>query len=286
MSSSSSFAFDPQKISPRQASASRTSLKTKYLITYNLVSAALWLVVLHKTLSTSLVQAKPSELYHVAGTFVRWTQTLALLELAHAVTGVVRAPLGTTALQLASRMVLVWFVVERFPVGRHWAYTSMLVAWSITEVARYTYFVFSLAGQLPPALVWLRYNLFFVMYPLGIGSENMLVVKAMRPAKESSEALFWVLVVIVGIYIPGLCIGQGLRRIGLIDDRELCTVYAHDDAEETDHPREAKSKRLDATGCCGHGVKEELRFAYREFSDCSEYGVPPYGVSKASGICT
>jgi very-long-chain (3R)-3-hydroxyacyl-CoA dehydratase len=32
----------------------------------------------------------------------------------------------------------------------------MLLAWSITEVVRYSYFVLALTGQVPAGVVWLR----------------------------------------------------------------------------------------------------------------------------------
>lgn len=37
------------------------------------------------------------------------------------------------------------------------AYTSMVIAWSLTEVARYTYYVVNLCKKTSPMLTWLRY---------------------------------------------------------------------------------------------------------------------------------
>jgi very-long-chain (3R)-3-hydroxyacyl-CoA dehydratase len=50
----------------------------------------------------------------------------------------------------------------------------MLLAWSSTEVIRYLFYAFSLAGAEPPLLQWLRYTTFYVLYPLGAGSEAFL----------------------------------------------------------------------------------------------------------------
>ena len=79
----------------------------------------------------------------------------------------------------------------------------MLFAWSVTEVVRYSYFVLSLLGQVPPFLVWLRYNLFFVLYPLGIGSEKWLVFRSVQPALAWRKEVGWGLMAILGIYVPG-----------------------------------------------------------------------------------
>jgi very-long-chain (3R)-3-hydroxyacyl-CoA dehydratase len=53
---------------------------------------------------------------------------------------------------------------------------TMYLAWSITEVLRYSYYVFSLlpSREIPYPLVWLRYTTFYVLYPLGAGSEAFL----------------------------------------------------------------------------------------------------------------
>lgn len=120
--------------------------------------------------------------------------------------GIVRAPLFTTLMQVASRILLIWGIVYPFPntVAFSPVYSSMLIAWSVTEVIRYSYFAINLsAGSVPAIWMWLRYNTFFVLYPLGISSECWLVwLAATGPAKQYTgvrEALFAILL----IYIPG-----------------------------------------------------------------------------------
>lgn len=122
--------------------------------------------------------------------------------------GIVRAPLFTTLMQVASRILLIWGIVYPFPntVAFSPIYSSMLIAWSVTEVIRYSYFAINLsAGSVPAIWMWLRYNTFFVLYPLGISSECWLVwLAATGPAKQYTgvrEALFAILL----IYIPGKC---------------------------------------------------------------------------------
>lgn len=109
-------------------------------------------------------------------------------------------------MQVASRFLLVWGIVHNFPntAGHNPAYASMLTAWSITEVIRYSYFALNiLYGKVPGVLTWLRYNTFFVLYPLGIGSECWLVHKAIEPAKRWNAALEWVLKLVLFVYVPG-----------------------------------------------------------------------------------
>jgi len=131
-----------------------------------------------------------------------------LINLANNITGLVRAPLLTTLMQVASRFLLVHLIASppAFPLStRHSpAYSTMLLAWSVTEVIRYSYFVFSLSGAGVPKLwTWLRYNTFLVLYPLGISSECWLVYQAIPLASERNELFGYALWAILAIYVPG-----------------------------------------------------------------------------------
>lgn len=155
--------------------------------------------------------------------------------------GIVRSPLPTTLLQVFSRLLLVWGIVDTYPDATSHSpfYSSMLIAWSISEIVRYSYFVFNLrrgrsisigggsgAGGLssnsgrgspkevvedvPALLTWARYNFFYVLYPLGIGSEMALIWKASEEVAGAQSSLSsssiwwrWVLWGVLGGYIPG-----------------------------------------------------------------------------------
>ena len=84
----------------------------------------------------------------------------------------------------------------------------MLGAWSVTEVVRYGYFVLFLSGggnaaRVPEWLRWLRYNGFWVLYPVGIGAEAWLVWKSLPMAEGADERYAWVLRGILVAYVPG-----------------------------------------------------------------------------------
>ncbi|CAK7262761.1 hypothetical protein SEPCBS57363_000208 [Sporothrix epigloea] len=195
--------------------------KLLYLTVYNFASAVLWLTVLGRTVGATFLRGH--EFVPLAvGSFVRWTQTLALLEVVHSLLGVVRAPVFTTAMQVASRLMLVWAVVYPFPNATTSSifYTSMLLAWSLTEVIRYFYFALSLARSAgsgssgagvanPPVADWftvLRYSTFLVLYPVGISSEVRLVyLAAATPgAAERLHPYYpYALYAVLAVYVPG-----------------------------------------------------------------------------------
>ncbi|KAF8210168.1 PTPLA-domain-containing protein [Mycena galopus ATCC 62051] len=113
--------------------------------------------------------------YARVGGTVAIVQTCALLEVVHALLGWVRSPLQTTAMQVASRLWIVWGIAQQFDVARTSPlYTSCVLAWSITEVVRYSFYASSLLGYESPVLLYLRYTLFYVLYPVGAGSEAFL----------------------------------------------------------------------------------------------------------------
>lgn len=206
-----------------------SAAKNTYLLAYNAVSAALWAGVLYQTINIAThevsVARKSSAFFGgqnslgaiktglssgkvFAGLdqYTRMVQSLAGLEVLHSLTGIVRAPFVTTLMQVASRFLLVWLIALPFPqtTQHNPAYTTMLVAWSVTEVIRYSYFVFNLSGVGVPALwTWLRYNTFLVLYPMGIASECWLVYSAIPAAAKVREEFSWGLWAILAIYVPG-----------------------------------------------------------------------------------
>ncbi|KAF9051067.1 PTPLA-domain-containing protein [Hymenopellis radicata] len=109
------------------------------------------------------------------GTITAFVQTCAILEVAHVMLGWVRSPLVTTAMQVTSRLYAIWGVTEQFPeVCSNPLYTTMVFAWSVTEVIRYSFYAANLLGHEPYPLLYLRYTAFYVLYPMGASSEAFL----------------------------------------------------------------------------------------------------------------
>lgn len=137
-------------------------------------------------------------------------QSLAALEILHVLFGFVRSPLPTTVVQVSSRLILVWGIVERFP-NTHSSpvYTTMILAWALTEVPRYAYYALSLAGcGVPSWLTWMRYSTFYVLYPIGAGSEALVMLSTISEWSNGKWAAWstedWVKAGLVAIWVPGL----------------------------------------------------------------------------------
>lgn len=65
----------------------------------------------------------------------------------------------------------------------------MILAWSVTECIRYAFYACSLLGFAPKPLLWLRYNTFYILYPLGASSEAFLMASVLPPLRTLPAAL-------------------------------------------------------------------------------------------------
>ncbi|GKZ30387.1 hypothetical protein AbraIFM66950_008957 [Aspergillus brasiliensis] len=178
------------------------SLRTTYLVTYNTINALLWL---HIFSSIALFPFQsPQTTYATLEPWTRWTQTIAILEILHAKLGLTRSPIFTTFTQIFARSVQVWAINYAYPetTSPSPAYKYMLLAWSFADAIRYSYFaVLSAGAPVPSILRWLRYSLFLILYPIGIGSEWWLMFQALRVTNSLPVQLLFVF--FLGLYGPG-----------------------------------------------------------------------------------
>lgn len=158
--------------------------KDHYLLFYNTSLCIGWAWVLQRLLF-ALKAHSPT--YGAVAMPLQIFQTLAAMEVIHAAVGLVRASAMTTAVQVASRLFVLWGIVYLIPdVRTSIAFNLMVAAWSLTEVPRYFYFAFSAQGKPPRALVWLRYSTFLLLYPIGASSEFITVYLALPFIKQTA----------------------------------------------------------------------------------------------------
>ncbi|KAI5478399.1 protein tyrosine phosphatase [Pseudohyphozyma bogoriensis] len=198
-----------KKLSPAQRTHLAKSDKaltpvSVYLVAYNVASAAAWAYVLARLVAHL---ASDTELWSIKGalgiqgwwdkllarastgsadfgTLTKWVQTAAVLEVVHSALGLVRSGFGTTLAQVFSRILLVWYVAEQYPiVTKTPIYCTMVFAWAFTEVVRYTFYAAGLLNIKLPILDTIRYNAFYLLYPMGAGSEAYLIWKSAPYAK-------------------------------------------------------------------------------------------------------
>ncbi|CAB3399052.1 unnamed protein product [Caenorhabditis bovis] len=210
------------------------TLKT-YLFAYNILQILGWSVILFKTVRGLLNNYTWPELYADVEKELQIFQTGAILEVIHAVLGIVRSPIGTTAMQVTSRVVLVWPILYTCSTARYSiGVPLLLLAWSITEVIRYSFYAITVAQRpVPYFLLYLRYTLFYVLYPMGVTGELLTLFASLKEVDEKKYytlempnvlnfgiSFYWVLIIASLTYIPGFpqlyfyMIGQRKKVLG------------------------------------------------------------------------
>ncbi|KAJ5584263.1 uncharacterized protein N7459_004063 [Penicillium hispanicum] len=199
------------------SSSGPSGLTRAYLFAYNALNLVLWgscLVYTASLVPTHLLtHALPAIFNYTYSPLLLATQSLAILEVLHSLVRLVRAPIMTTAMQVASRLLVVWGILAPFggaivgadkPQPGDYAYLGCVAAWGVTEVIRYGFFAITLSGNAVPAWwTWLRYNTFYVLYPIGISSECTLIYLSLGPAVGVHPLYRLFLIAVLVIYVPG-----------------------------------------------------------------------------------
>lgn len=197
---------------------SQSNLRTNYLLIYNLLSCFAWAWILERVIfelflihPTSLgeVLSRAGQIDQKIGGSIKLIQSCAALEVLHALFNLVRSGVFTTCMQVSSRLCIVLAILPAFPqVGKSPIYASMVLAWSCTEVIRYAHYALGLLQIKSGALEWLRYSTFYVLYPIGAGSEAAVMFLAFRAAKAAQlgPATTYTILTLVCIWPPSLAV--------------------------------------------------------------------------------
>ena len=161
--------------------------KKAYLLSYNGILFAGWSLILTKMAQHFISGGSVTTIYPLIKTLLMVSQTTAIMEILHSLVGIVRSPVFTTFVQVLSRLIVLWGAVEIGckDVTSSWFFSQMVVAWSLSEVIRYSFYALNLIDKdaVPRALTWVRYSAFMVLYPVGITGEIMCLVNALDHVK-------------------------------------------------------------------------------------------------------
>ena len=111
----------------------------------------------------------------------------------------------------------------------------MVLSWSLTEVVRYSFYAFSLLGREPRPLVFLRYTLFYLLYPTGASSEAFLIFATLPPpafgwlrgAGDFADLHARVREFLFAVWWPGECERDARVRRVLTLVAGLYVMYTH-----------------------------------------------------------
>ncbi|XP_044266395.1 very-long-chain (3R)-3-hydroxyacyl-CoA dehydratase hpo-8 [Tribolium madens] len=156
-----------------------------YLIGYNFIETIGWSYILYLLVNYHLSSSKTQSLYDM----VKWSliifQNAAVLEVVHTLIRIVPSNPLITAMQVASRVIVVCGVILATKAGRETIGLHLaLAAWSITEIIRYGNYTLNLTGGVPHIVTWLRYTTFIILYPIGVTGELLCIYAAQKEVGE------------------------------------------------------------------------------------------------------
>ncbi|TFJ87445.1 hypothetical protein NSK_000799 [Nannochloropsis salina CCMP1776] len=159
--------------------------KRAYLSSYNLAQTGLWATVLALTLSALLSNVHYyGGVWAAAGPAAKLAVAGAWLELVHVALGLAGGSVSSAFWQNFGRTFVLFAIVDSFQTPRTVAWLpALLVAWSCGELVRYPFYL--MGSNAPPALVWLRYSAFLLLYPVGMASEVALLFLTLTEARDA-----------------------------------------------------------------------------------------------------
>ncbi|XP_028934194.1 very-long-chain (3R)-3-hydroxyacyl-CoA dehydratase 1 isoform X1 [Ornithorhynchus anatinus] len=161
-------------------------LATAWLIFYNIAMTAGWLVLAVSMGRFYLENGTHKGLYRNIQKILKFFQTFAMLEIVHCAVGIVPTSVLVTGVQVSSRIFMVWLVTHSIkPVQNEDSVVLFLVAWTVTEITRYSFYTFNLLNHLPYFIKWARYNLFIILYPIGVAGELLTIYAALPYVKKT-----------------------------------------------------------------------------------------------------
>lgn len=176
-------------------------MKQKYLLAYNLLLAIGWAVFLLMQLVNGF------EMNSASLWLLNICQGAAALEILHAALKWVSSPVFTTFIQVFSRIfVLVWINVlpadSLITIAGINGVMLVTIAWSITEIIRYSLYFFTLLPKDIPWLTYLRYTLFIVLYPLGVTGEWLILLSILKQNAWTFSPMNIFIGIILLTYLP------------------------------------------------------------------------------------
>ncbi|KAL0850172.1 hypothetical protein ABMA28_012046 [Loxostege sticticalis] len=166
-------------------SSGPSAIGKSYLLAYNGVQTLGWTYLLWQSLVYFLNRGTLDAFWNE----IKWTlyifQGGAVLEILHSLIGLVSSGALVVFMQVYSRVFLVFavlMVVQASTVSP--GLPLCILAWSITEIVRYSYYGLNLINAVPQTLTFLRYSTFLVLYPLGVTGELLCMYHSLDEIYE------------------------------------------------------------------------------------------------------
>ncbi|XP_071795056.1 very-long-chain (3R)-3-hydroxyacyl-CoA dehydratase 3-like [Asterias amurensis] len=164
-----------------------TDMKTAYLFVYNLLQFIMYTYVSILLFTWFILYGKDdmNAAFERAFYPLGIAQILAVLEIVHPLTGLVKTGVAAPIMQVLGRdLVLFLIIVPIEELHSEPIVCYLFLIWSAIEVVRYPYYIFATLDYDSEVVTWLRYTMWMPLYPLGILSEGIVAHLAIPYAQE------------------------------------------------------------------------------------------------------
>uniref|UniRef100_A0A1A9WME6 Very-long-chain (3R)-3-hydroxyacyl-CoA dehydratase n=1 Tax=Glossina brevipalpis TaxID=37001 RepID=A0A1A9WME6_9MUSC len=162
-----------------------------YLFIYNAIQVLGWSYILYQLIDYYLLQSsdfrKQTEFWSYIHLAVIVFQNAACAEIMHSSLGFVKSNPVITTFQVFSRIMVVVGVIMATPTAKlSPGLPTAILAWSVTEIIRYSYYALNIIRCVPYFITFLRYSTFYILYPIGVSGELVCFWWAQSYAKSTS----------------------------------------------------------------------------------------------------
>ncbi|RDD46308.1 Very-long-chain (3R)-3-hydroxyacyl-CoA dehydratase [Trichoplax sp. H2] len=150
-------------------------IKVGYLVFYNLLQAVCFSIITGTILSRIIADPYDFHVgtYDITGSYMKFCQALAVLEVIHPLLGIVKSGVLTPAIQVFGRnMVLFMIISPQESIHGEKIVILLFLAWSLIEVIRYPQYALSVINYPIRIITWLRYTAWIPLYPVGFYLEG------------------------------------------------------------------------------------------------------------------
>ncbi|XP_063678880.1 uncharacterized protein LOC134814650 [Bolinopsis microptera] len=165
-------------------------LKNSYLTIYNSVVWLGYFYVFFVSLLRVAIEGTGAikTNYATMSWLLRSCQQTVFLEIIHSVTGLTKTSTFATFAQVVGRAIVLFCVVDAEPsLQTSLSCYLLVVAWCAVEVVRYPYYIVQIYELYFPKLMWLRYNVWVPLYPIGLICEASLVYQCIELVSQSGR---------------------------------------------------------------------------------------------------
>ncbi|XP_004553147.1 very-long-chain (3R)-3-hydroxyacyl-CoA dehydratase [Maylandia zebra] len=172
----------------RQKEEGFVSLKTVFLIVYNLVQflGFSWIFI-NMTVRLFIIGIDSLyDTFHTISDVMFFCQILALVEVLNAAFGVVKTGVIPTLIQVVGRNFILFIIFGSLEEMHHKPVVFFVFyLWSAIEIFRYPFYMLGCFNTEWKTLTWLRYTVWMPLYPLGVLAEALAVIQSIPIFDES-----------------------------------------------------------------------------------------------------